>query len=144
MKNFLADKSKTLRVEAHGDQCTNLAHAYTPDDQRLRKRGSISLCPCFYKTTNVQQISTIIHELTHLIRKTEDYERDNHDVSIFVSTFDLINADNEAALRKEQKAFYKNDLEWSKRSTSAYNFEYFIVDLIKSDASSLPRACVKQ
>jgi len=104
------------------------AHAYTPDDQKLK----IYLCPLFYRDSVDGQLATIVHELTHLVRKTIDFEEESpslEDVLRFETIQDKINITPEN-IKEQKKAFFIKFANDERSATSAYNFEYFILDLI--------------
>lgn len=105
------------------------AHAYTPDDQDIH----IYLCTAFFSDTVEGQVATIIHELTHLVRKTEDYSPPSLSAEEdfrFVTTADLVNQKREDVIAEKQKRFEAFSTD-PKSAKSAYNFEYFIQDLLE-------------
>lgn len=119
--------SRGVFVNTKGSQCVPGASAYTPDDQML----NIYLCEKFYTESVIQQVATIVHELTHLVRKTIDFEPPVNDDMIFnfTSTVDLISSsiDSEAV----RKDYYQNTFSQNKNSArSAYSFQYFIEELV--------------
>jgi hypothetical protein len=127
--SFLEHAGNTLVVSTHGSQCEVGAHAYTPEGQTGTRR-EIYLCDKFFRDDATGQLSTIVHELTHLIRNTEDFEVNSKSDLDFMSTADLVSMDANV-LAQKKKAFFLNELGVNERAHSAYNFEYFVADLIK-------------
>jgi hypothetical protein len=128
IEDFLKNGGNSLTISTKGSRCEPGAHAYTPESQEGGRR-EIFLCDKFFEDDAAGQISTLIHELTHLIRNTEDFDVSVSDELDFKTTLDVISVRPES-IRASNKAFFQNDLEVEERARSAYNFEYFITDLI--------------
>jgi hypothetical protein len=120
-------KSHEVLIHTNGKYSEG-AHAYTPDDQDI----NIYLCTAFFSDTVEGQVATIIHELTHLVRKTEDYEPPSlsaEDDFRLVTTKDITSVTREEVIT-EKKARFEGFSKDINAASSAYNFEYFIQDLL--------------
>lgn len=125
---FLRNGANTLVVSTRGSLCVPGAHAYTPEGQ-TGNRLEICLCEKFFLNDATGQLSTIVHELTHLICDTQDHEVSSASDIDFISTADLVSQDTDD-LARQKKAFFRDELGPGQRTNSAYNFEYFVADLI--------------
>ena len=125
-----------VNINIHGSRCTGTAHAYTPDDQKQ----NIYLCPLFFTDTFFGQLSTIIHELTHLVRGTHDFELpdDEKEFShgLTVESLAKLNSSEDREELKQKFRSYLRELPGENSVKSAYSYEYFIQDLLEEAWSS--------
>lgn len=126
---FLENETHTLKIGIRAAKDMHGAHAYTPESQ-VGTRREIYLCEKFFQDTNIGQMSTIVHELTHLIRETIDFDPSFAADTDFFGLEEML-ALNPEAVAENKRNYFLNDLPFKDRARSAYNFEYFMAELIK-------------
>lgn len=133
IERFIDNPLHTLVIKIGGTHCTNTSWAYTEDDQNLESQPRINLCPMFFDATWQQQLATLVHELTHLVRNTADFERPPDDEELFSNPFERVDIE---VVRAKNKSYYeqKRDsiphISPKKAAISAYNFQHFCEDLL--------------
>jgi hypothetical protein len=113
-------------VYGQGSSCHGTAHAYTPDGQK----ANIYLWPLFYSDDFFGQMSTIIHELTHLVRDTSDFELPDSEKE-FSTGLTLESLPDDATFLKDKFRNYLTELPGKDSVMSAYSYEYFIRELLE-------------